>query len=194
MLDTHARKYIDPCLLWTAKRFISWRLTANQVTVIAFIVGVSTFFWITTGQPLVAVLFLWFSGFLDSVDGTMARLTKQTSAWGTVMDVTFDRLVELAVIIALALLYPDTLFAMLLLTGAIVVSMTVFLTVGAVSEKQSMKSFYYQAGVMERTEGFILLSIMMLFPSVLYYSTLVFAGLVFFTACQRLYEAKKILS
>lgn len=193
MLDTHGRKYVEPVIGRTAKKLVRWGFTANQVTWAAFLLGITTGFWIYSDQPIWAAVFLWISGFLDAVDGSMARLEKKTSAWGTVMDITFDRLVELSVIIGLAIRYPDVQFLLLLLTASIVFSMTVFLTVGALSEKRGIKSFYYQAGLAERTEGFILFTAMMLFPAWLFWTTGLFLGVEIFTALQRMREAKKIL-
>lgn len=123
----------------------------------------------------------------------MARLKKQSSAWGTLLDITFDRIVELSVIIGLAARYPKAGFLLLLLTAAIVFSMTIFLTVGALTEKKGMKSFYYQAGVAERTEGFLLFTVMILFPQWLIWSTSAFFILEIFTGLQRMLEARRIL-
>ncbi|APH05764.1 CDP-alcohol phosphatidyltransferase family protein [Bacillus weihaiensis] len=192
MLDTHARKYVQPSIEKTAKGLVNLGLTANQVTWIAFGIGASSGLFIFLEQPILAVLTLWFSGFLDAVDGTMARLTKPSS-WGTVLDITFDRIVEISVILGLAFAFPDSQWALLLLSVSIIVSMTIFLTVGAVTEKQGMKSFYYQAGLAERTEGFILFSLMILLSPYLTIVTLIFFGIELYTAFQRLMEAKKIL-
>ncbi|PPA70565.1 CDP-alcohol phosphatidyltransferase family protein [Jeotgalibacillus proteolyticus] len=193
MLDTHARKYVQPFIEKGADRLLKKGLTANQVTVFSFIIGVSAGPLVYVGQPLAAVILLWLSGYLDAVDGSMARKTK-TSPFGTVMDVTFDRIVEISVILGVAFLYPHILWAALLLMASIVISMTIFLTVGNVSENNGVKSFRYQAGLAERTEGFIFLTVMMLFPSILLWSTLAFLAVELFTAGQRFLEAKRILS
>lgn len=192
MLDTHARKYVQPVIGHAADFFLRRNLTANQVTVASFIIGVTAGPLVYVGLGPAAVLLLWISGFLDAVDGSMARKTKP-SAFGTVMDVTFDRLVEISVLLGLAFLFPDLMWLFLLLSVSIIFSMTVFLTVGTVSEQKGIKSFYYQAGLAERTEGFILFTIMILFPSILLYSTLLFLFVEVFTGIQRLLEAKKIL-
>jgi phosphatidylglycerophosphate synthase len=192
MLDTHARKYVQPLISHTAERLLKFGLTPNQVTVISFCIGVSSGAFFYFGLPIIAVLVLWVSGFLDAVDGTMARKTK-SSPWGTVMDVTFDRLVEISVILGVAFVYPEIQWALLLLSVSIIFSITVFLTVGAVSEKQGMKSFYYQAGLAERTEGFILLSLMMLLPAFILWTTLIFLAVEIITGLQRFFEAKRIL-
>jgi phosphatidylglycerophosphate synthase len=192
MLDTHARHYVQPLIDKTAKLFLGWGLSANQVTIISFILGASTGPLIYFDYPWLAFILLWLSGFLDTVDGTMARLTKP-SGWGTVLDVTLDRLVEISVILGLAFRFPEVIWALLLLSVSIIFSMTVFLTVGAVAEKKGIKTFYYQAGLAERTEGFILFSFMMLLSNYLLFFTLLFLAVEIFTGLQRMVEAKKIL-
>jgi len=194
VLDTHARKYVEPMIGSTANIFLRLRLKPNQVTWAAFLIGSVTGVLIYYDQPILAVVLLWISGYLDAVDGAMARKQKKTSSWGTVLDITFDRIVELSVIIGLAAKFPEAQFLLLLLTAAIVFSMTVFLTVGALSDKKGLKSFYYQAGLAERTEGFILFSLMTLFPSWLLGFIGLFLFVEVFTALQRMWEAKQLLS
>lgn len=192
MLDTHARKYIQPAVDKTADVLLNRGFTANGVTKIAFAIGVSSGPLIYFDQPYWAVFALWLSGFLDVVDGTMARKTKP-SPWGTLLDVSFDRMVEISVILGLAFRFPDAMWALLLLSATIVISMTVFLTVGALSDSQGVKSFYYQAGLAERSEGFILFTLMIVFSTHLVAITLVFFAIQLFTISQRLLEARRLL-
>ncbi|HEX3030875.1 MAG TPA: CDP-alcohol phosphatidyltransferase family protein [Bacillota bacterium] len=192
MLDTKGRKYVDPLIDLAAERFINLGLAANTVTGLAFLVGSMAGFLVYLGYTIPAVTALWVSGFLDAVDGSMARRTK-TSPWGTVLDVTYDRVVEIGVIVGLAGKYPAAVFPLLLLCASIIISMTVFLTVGAVSENKGKKSFYYQAGLAERTEGFICFTLMMVFTNYLIPITYIFFGLILFTAGQRLMEARRLL-
>ncbi|MFS1515527.1 CDP-alcohol phosphatidyltransferase family protein [Bacillus sp. SM2101] len=193
MLDTHARKYVQPIFQRSAKGLLKIGLSANQTTVISFVIGITTGVFIYFDYTVLALVALWTSGFLDAVDGTMARLTKP-SPFGTVLDVTFDRIVEISVILGLAFRYPEAMWSLLLLSVSIIVAMTIFLTVGAVTEKEGIKSFYYQPGLAERTEGFLLFSAMMIFTNVLVWLTLLFLVIEIFTTVQRLLEAKRILS
>ena len=194
MLDTHARRFVEPVILEFARRLHARKVTADAVTWAALLVGVGAGALTWAGHPWLAVLALWLSGFLDAVDGSLARLSDASSAWGTVLDVTFDRVVELSVLFALAVLYPDARLALVGLVSTIVVGMTVFLTVGAVTEKKGVKSFYYQAGVGERTEGFVLLTAMLVFQErYLTETTLVFVLMMLVTIFQRLSEARRIL-
>lgn len=192
MLDTHARKYIQPVVETSADALLKMGLTANGVTKVACAIGVTTGVFIYFDEPIWAVLVLWLSGYLDVVDGTMARKTKPSS-WGTLLDISFDRLVEISVILGLAFRFPDARWALLLLSVSIIMAMTIFLTVGALSEKQGMKSFYYQAGLAERTEGFLLFTLMIVFSTYLIAFTFIFFVIQLVTITQRMAEARRIL-
>ncbi|WP_342748042.1 CDP-alcohol phosphatidyltransferase family protein [Melghirimyces profundicolus] len=184
---------MQPWIERIARWFLRWGLSANQVTWLAFGIGLPVGWFIVWDHPVMAVFLLWISGILDAVDGTMARQEQRTTPWGTLLDLTFDRLVELSVIVGLAFRWPDARLVLLLLTASIVFSITVFLTVGALSEKKGIKSFYYQAGLAERTEGFLLFSLMILFPDWLPNTTALFLAVELFTAFQRMSEARRLL-
>lgn len=192
MLDTHGRKFVQPIIKHLAKGFIRMGLSANQVTIIALLLGLSVSLFIYLDYLLTGVALLWMSGLLDAVDGTIAR-TKGSNLFGALMDITFDRIVEIGMILMLAIRYPENNFLFLLLASSIIISMTIFLTVGTLSAKISEKSFYYQAGLAERTEGFIFFTGMILFPEYIKITLTIFILIITFTAGQRMVEAKKIL-
>lgn len=193
MLDTHGRKYVDPIINCGANFFIKLNLTANNVTIIALILGILTSVFIYIDMNILAVITLWISGYLDAVDGSIARKTKTTSLFGTLMDITFDRIVETSIILSLAMRYSNARINFIVLLICIIISMTIFLTVGALVEKKGMKSFYYQAGVAERSEGFLMFSLMILVPNYIVIFTNLFSAIIFITIIQRIIEAKKIL-
>lgn len=193
MLDTHARRFVQPLIGRTADRLSRAGLSPTQVTWIAFALGLGSAAFVAFGQPWLGAVLLWISGYLDAVDGSMARALKRSTAWGTLLDITFDRIVEVSIIIALALRVPQARVLLVLLTAAIVFSITVFLTVGALSEKRGEKSFYYQAGLAERSEGFILFTLMILWQHWLIWSTALFLVVETFTGVQRLLEARRLL-
>ncbi|WP_419741800.1 CDP-alcohol phosphatidyltransferase family protein [Paraclostridium dentum] len=193
MLDTHGRKYVDPIINCGANFFIKLNLTANNVTIIALILGILTSVFIYIDMNILAVITLWISGYLDAVDGCIARKTKTTSLFGTLMDITFDRIVETSIILSLAMRYSNARINFIVLLICIIISMTIFLTVGALVEKKGMKSFYYQAGVAERSEGFLMFSLMILVPNYIVIFTNLFSVIIFITIIQRIIEAKKIL-
>lgn len=193
MLDSYARKPFDKLFDRSADILLALRLRPNHVTGAALAVGLGAGIALYTEHPVFATGLLWFSGFLDAVDGSMARRTGKASLRGTMFDVVSDRLVELAIFWALALRHPGSLYSMMGLLSAVLISMTVFLTTGMLAQKSGPKSFYYQAGLMERSEGFIASTAMMLFQQWLIPLTWVYAALIGVTICQRLLEAFRIL-
>ncbi len=193
MLDTHARRYVQPAFEAGAAVAERIGVTPTQLTLAAFVIGLAGGLSVALGHGPAAIGLLWLSGYLDAVDGTLARRAGRQSAWGTVLDITFDRIVEFVVLAGLALRFPDSRMAIIGLLGAIIFSNVVFLVVGALSEKRSDKAFYYQAGLLERTEGFILLSLMIALTSFLLPLIYVFIVLEIFTGLQRLREAYIVL-
>lgn len=193
MLDTHGRKYVQPLFNKAADGLIKLKLSPIHVTLIAFLIGLVSNVVLYLGYYLVAVLLLWLSGLFDVLDGTIARKTGQSSDLGAFLDITFDRMVEIGIIIALALSDPSLSTMLVFLASSIVITMTIFLTVGNFAENRGKKSFYYQAGVAERTEGFIFFSLMILIPTYRTEIGYVFAAVILFTALQRFIEGIKIL-
>ena len=190
MLDTHARKYVNPIIELGAEFLLKLKLTPNNVTILALLLGVSTSIFLYFDMQIIAVTLLWVSGYLDAVDGAMARRSNSSSSFGTLLDIVS---VEVSIVLVLGLKFVDVRYNLIVLTVCILMSMTIFLTVGALSEKKGVKSFYYQAGVAERSEGFIFFSLMILIPSYLGIITNIFSILIIITAIQRFLEAKRLL-
>lgn len=194
MLDTYGRKYVSPLINGWVLLFEKLKMTPTQVTVLAFIIGIISMVFYGTGYIVSGVLLLWFSGLLDAVDGALARKTGQISKWGTLLDITFDRLVEIGMLITIVLVNPTANFSVMIVLGSIIFSMTVFLTVAALSQNDGKKSFKYQPGLAERTEGFLFITLMMIYSSHVILLGYLFSGMIIITAIQRLHDAKKVLN
>lgn len=194
MLDTHARKYVDPIINKSAIFLLKKGFSPNSITYIAFLLGLCSSILVLFNCYVTSVIILWASGSLDAVDGAMARISNKKSAWGTILDITFDRLVELFIIFSIAYKFQKLDMLLVVLTGCIVFSMTVFLTVGALSHNNGVKSFYYQAGLAERTEGFIFFTFMIFFNGRSAVIIIIFSIFIFITAVQRIFEAHRLLT
>jgi len=193
MLDTNARKYVQPLLERIASLLIRVGVSANLATVMAFAVGVLSAGMVCLRWYWPAVAALWLSGLLDAVDGTIARKTDTSSPLGTFLDIVFDRIVEILQLMALIYIEPELALYVAVVLGTIIISMTIFLTVGAAAKNNTVKTFYYQTGLAERSEGFIMLSLAVLLEKYRIIVLLIFAGIILFTAVQRFIEAVKLL-
>lgn len=193
MLDSNGRKYLDGIFNKTAGVLIKAGLKPNHITILAAIIGVIGAIFFSLNLGLISIILLWLSGFFDAVDGAMARKSNGTSSIGTLLDIWLDRLVEIAYIISFGIRCNDANFTLMLLACAIILSMTVFLTSGMLVENTGIKSFHYQAGLMERTEGFIMFTIMIVFSRYMKILALIYALLILYTALQRLYMTIRFL-
>jgi archaetidylinositol phosphate synthase len=192
MLDTNARKYIQPLLDAIAKGCQRAGISANTLTIIGMLVGVVAAGLVATGYYVGGFAVLWLSGLIDAADGTLARLS-EPSPLGAILDITFDRIVEISMIVALAIRFADARFELLILAGIIAIAMSLFLSIAAAVANTSIKSFHYAPGLGERTEAFICLSLMILDHTRLVLWTWVFIGVIVFTMLQRVYHVHRIL-
>ena len=192
MLDTNARRHVQPLLDAIAGACQRAGISANALTIAGMLVGVGAAALVGTGYAVAGFLVLWLSGLIDAADGTLARLTKP-SPLGAILDITFDRVVEIAMIAALAWRFPAARFELVILAGIIAIAMSLFLSIGAAIQNTSAKSFHYAPGLGERTEAFICLSLMVLDAERLILWTWVFVAVIVFTMGQRLRHAHRAL-
>ena len=192
MLDTKARKLVQPLLDWVANLLIKLGVSANSATLMAFAVGILSAGAVCLQWYWPAIAMLWLSGLLDAVDGTIARKTGTSSPLGTLLDVVFDRVVEILHLLALIYIVPELSPYVAIVLSTIIISMTIFLTVGASTKNTAEKSFYYQPGLAERSEGLLMITLAILLVEYRVIVLLVFAGMILFTAVQRFIEAVKL--
>ncbi len=185
MLDTHARRLVQPLIDTVAQALARLGASPFSVTLWAAAIGVLAAGSLAMGWTASFLVLLWVSGLLDAVDGTLARQSGTASRGGAMLDIVCDRVVEVLVILAFGLRFPDARLELLALSGAIILSLTVFLTAAAALPATGDKSFHYQAGLTERTEGFLFFSLMVLWPQWVGVIAAVFALAVVWTAGQR---------
>lgn len=193
MLDSHARRFVEPAFRRAAQVLRRLGISANAVSLTALLVGLAAAANVAGERPDVAIGLLWISGTLDAVDGTLARLTGSTPI-GAILDITFDRIVETAVIAALAWRHPALRLELLLLVGAIAIAMSLFLSIAAAVSNRSVKAFHYAPGLGERTEAFLFLTVMIADPRRLALWTGLFIATIVFTMGQRLLHAARLLA
>ncbi len=188
MLDTNARKHVQKGFNSLAKGTGLYKLSPNSITVVAFIVGISSAVALALGETYIALVLLWISGALDVLDGTVARLTGKSSSIGAYLDIVFDRLVEGATIIGFFVFRPEfSLYYMLFFVG-VLFNFTTFMLAGTLFKNNGKKSMHYDIGIVERTETFIAFSLMMLLPEYIYISLSVFTSLMFVTGIIRMHK------
>jgi len=101
-VDRYLNRRFSP---WLSRQFVRVPLTPNQVTVIAFVIGLAAAFGFAHGSWLggvVGALLLQWSAIIDCCDGEVARLTFSESTNGYYLDITCDNIVHVAVFAGIA--------------------------------------------------------------------------------------------
>lgn len=149
--------------------FASFGLGPNAWTVLSIILAVAGFAALAYHRLAIGLVLFALSGFMDMVDGAVARATNSATARGAFIDGVLDRYVELLLILGIAiylgssdfLAIPSEAWMILLLFGSV---MTSFVRAyadhrGIVEDANELKRM---GGLLERAERLMLLYIAML--------------------------------
>ncbi len=187
------------------KRLFLKKITANQITVTALILGLLSAFSIFLSGILIwkieliicAGVLMILSFFFDALDGALARLLEPTT-FGGILDIFSDRTVEVFIIISLVTTDPlNLMWPGIFSLGAIVLCISMFLLIGSVIKENDLderkKVIYYRHGLIERSETFLFLFCITMLIPFRFLVLWIFAGLVFLTAILRLRDAYILL-
>ena len=172
MLDRFASELIKPLVNRLARVLLRVGLTANQLTVIGFLIGLLAAFLIAGGTYTTGAIALFTSRLCDALDGALARLTQPTDRGGF-LDIALDFLFYAAIVLAFAFNDParNALPAAVLL-AAFMGTSTSFLAFAVMAAKRGMtsvnypdKSFYFLGGLTEATETLACFAAMCLWPA-----------------------------
>ncbi|MCX7348515.1 MAG: CDP-alcohol phosphatidyltransferase family protein [Alphaproteobacteria bacterium] len=182
MLDRLALKLVKPAVDGAARQLSKRGITADQVTLAGFALGLLAAVLVASGHSVLAVLPLLANRALDGIDGALARLST-TSERGAFLDISLDFVFYAAIPLAFGVAEPAAnALAAAVLLAAFVVTGTSFLAFAVLAEKRGLKStaypskaFYYLGGLTEGTETIACFLAMCLWPQH-------FAGLAYFYA------------
>src|SRR5664280_552488 len=93
-LRPQVKKFLDPI----AKRI---RVNPNILTIIGLLVSLISAYMFATGNLLMGGLLIALSGFVDMLDGAVARNNYQTTKFGGILDSTADRFADAFIIIGI---------------------------------------------------------------------------------------------
>ena len=168
-------------------------VTANGLSYAALVLGLVGAWLFYVGHGGWALLVLLASGLCDAVDGRVARLGGGATLWGGVMDLTFDRIVEAAVLLGIALPHPAWHLPALVLACTWYVNLCIFLAVGAASQQAKDKLIVYPPGLLERTESLLFALVVVLAPAWAPAAGYLYAGLEVYTGAQRFRYGRRAL-
>lgn len=155
---TRFREQIQSILAAEAKLLHNLGMTPNQISIlaIAFAFAAGGFYWTWRYNRfflIVAPIFLLLSGFLDALDGVVARLHGEETVFGGFLDSTLDRYADAVILTALIVSgLCNVLWGSTALVGSLLVSYT-----RARAEAAGVKM--ETIGLAERAERLIILVI-----------------------------------
>ena len=185
MIDTKLRKVIQTPINFFSKGLIRLKISPNMLTVAALILGVVASVFVALDYVIAALALLWLSGLLDVFDGSVARLIGKSSKLGGYIDLIFDKIVEVSIILGFYFAAPQNVLAYLLFYVVVILNYSTFAIAGALFDNDSLKSMKYEIGLMERTETFITFSLMLIFKEIAFIILMTFNALVLATGIIR---------
>ena len=192
MLDRPLTHFIKPCVNSIAKSLVHFGLGADILTLIGFVLGLTSSGLTANGYFLGGLVLLLLSRTFDALDGAVARLTAPTDRGGF-LDITLDFIFYASVPLAFAYADPaaNALAAATLLFAFIGTSSS-FLAYASLAANRGdvpspSKAIRYLGGLTEAFETLLCFALMCLMPqhfAVLAYGFAVLCGI---TTLARLY-------
>lgn len=158
MVSSKLKKRFQKIVVTGVKPLARIGLTPNMVTILGVVASIgSCYFYITwRGTPIAifyAGLLVLFSGFLDAIDGVLARTTGKVSPFGGFFDSVADRYSDAIVLSGIIIsCVVDPLIGFSALIGSLMVS---YARSRAEAENVNMSG----VGIAERAERMILIAI-----------------------------------
>lgn len=192
MFDGRVRPFIDRPLdsagCWLARR----GLTADQITLAGFALGLAGAGAIASGAMALGLVLFLAGRLADGLDGAVARAT-QPSDRGAFLDIVLDFALYAAIPLAFAVHDPANALPAAVLLAAFLANGSAFLAFALMAERrklttsaQGRKSIYYLAGLAEGAETIAVFVLFCLFPASFPWLAAAFAALCLVSAAARI--------
>jgi len=200
MIDAELRKFIDPPLNKAARHLHQTNISANQVTVTGFFIGLTVIPLLAFQYYIPALIIILLNRIADGLDGAIAR-DRGVTDFGGYLDIVLDFIFYSAVIFGFCLALPEqAVFGAFLIfsfigTGTSFLALSVFAAKRKISTSvRGRKSIYYLGGLTEGTETIVALSLMCLIPQWFWLIASIFAVLCWITTITRIAASHNLLA
>jgi phosphatidylglycerophosphate synthase len=176
------------------KIFSKFGLKANHYSLLSIFFAILSSYFLITINLLLAFVFFLSAGFLDLVDGAVARTTKKATKKGAYIDTICDRYVEAIILLGFLflplpyILFSSKVWIFLAFFGSL---MTTYSKAAAKEKELVVKEL--RKGFFGRGERIIFISLAMIFGifnfSLVIYPLIILAIFSNLTAFQRIYLA-----
>jgi phosphatidylglycerophosphate synthase len=171
MLDHISLKLAKPLLESTARRLATRNISADQVSVLGFMMGVAGAATIGFQYYIFGMVLILLNRLADGIDGALARIKGATDR-GAYLDICLDFIFYSAVVFGFAVADPtENSLAAAALIFSFVGTGSSFLAYAIMAERRKLtnlrlpnKGFYYLGGLAEGTETILFFVLFCLFP------------------------------
>jgi phosphatidylglycerophosphate synthase len=171
MFDRSVSQIMAPSIQRLARQTRRLGLSANQLTLLGFSIGMLAAFLIAFEAYLAGAFAILASRLLDALDGAVARLTQATDAGGF-LDIALDFVFYASIPLAFAISDPArnalpaaVLLAAFIGTGSSLLAFAVMAAKRGLSNLATPnKSFYFLGGLTEASETLLCFMAMCLWP------------------------------
>ena len=159
-------------------------ITPNTISWLSFLLAAGAAALIATSNLLAAGFIVLVAGFLDMLDGSLARRTNRVTSFGAVLDSTLDRLAEGVMLLGILFLYAEEgSTSGILLVGVVLLTSLLVSYIRARAEAVGIDCL---VGLFTRPERIIVMALG-LFINRLDIALAIIAALSLFTIGQRLF-------
>lgn len=195
MFDAALRKIIDPPMNRIGTKIAASGISANAVTLVGFVIGMSAIPFIATEYYSVALLLILINRLFDGLDGAVARQSLLTD-FGGYLDIVCDFIFYAGIVYGFALARVENSLSASFLIFSFMGTTSTFLTYAIMAEKnkittdiRGIKSLYYLGGLTEGAETIIAFILFCLVPDLFIAIALIFGGMCWITTGTRVYAA-----
>ncbi|KAF5084022.1 archaetidylinositol phosphate synthase [Methanobacterium aggregans] len=184
-LRPNVKKFIDPL----AKRM---KVNPNVLTILGLIVSIMSGVMFALGDLLLGAVLILLSGFVDMLDGAVARNNSSKTKFGGILDSTSDRFADAAIIIGI--IYGGFVNPLI---GALAIHAS--LTVSYVRARAEAEGINCSVGFAERAERLIIIVAGALLSAIFHQNLILYGAVVlimvlgYLTVLQRVYHSWKEL-
>lgn len=142
-------RYLEP----VAGVFVKFRITPNQISMLALIAGISCAFLFFQRQYLLGSLALILSAIFDLVDGSVARMTDAHSNFGAVFDWIVDKYVDALVLLGIGLSGIPVISQFIAVPPFMDFGIVAFAIIGSLMNTFIKPVVYAEIGYVSKVEG-----------------------------------------
>ena len=193
MIDPILNKLLRPPLALAAKPLVRLGISADQVTIFGFILGMLAVPAIIAEHFTLALILILLNRVSDGLDGAVARQT-QTTGSGGFLDISLDFIFYSAIPFAFIVSHPEqNAIAGSLLMLSFTATGSCFLAFAIMASKHNIdnpqypnKSMHYMGGLAEGFETIVVLCLFCLLPEHFVLIALIYAAACWITAGVRI--------